>query len=115
MYNPLCLSLSVISSPFFLSSSVLPFPLHPVRSSSPRFPPFLHAPLIFISHLICEHMRQRNRDAEFCVITNTQQNVSAKRMIAYPLSHPEELARDLEDLKLQEDKTGLFLGSKGLG
>lgn len=101
MYNSLCLSLSVISSPFFLSSSVLPFPLHLIKSSSPRFPPLLHAPLIFISQvLICEHMRQRNRGAEFCVITNTQQNVSAKRMIAYPLSHPGRTGQRLKGFKV---------------
>lgn len=101
MYNPLCLSLSVISLPFFLSSSVLPFPLHPIKSSSPRFPPFLHAPLILISQvLICEHMRKRNKEAEFCAITNTQQNVSAKRVIAYPLSHPGRTGQRLKGFKV---------------
>lgn len=97
MYYPLYCSLRVISSPFFLSRSVFPSP-HPL---SPFFLPFLHAPLIFISQvLICEHMRQRNQEAGFCVIANTQQNVSATRMIAYALGHPGGVGQRLKGFKV---------------
>lgn len=46
--------------------------------------------------------------------TLNKTSVPREWLLILPVTQ-EELARALEDLKLQEDKIGLFLSSKGLG